>query len=133
MSEVGMMSACEARLIEELLTTAVGAGGDQVRLQSALAILRRETAVQPPDVALSPRQQELLLLVVHGYSPAEVAQKMGIQVKTFDTHRTGVFRRLGLRDNVSLAHWAVRHGLLSTEEADEIWARPRPSSKVFGP
>jgi len=51
-----------------------------------------------------------------GANNHEVAARLGIVVKTIDTHRRDVLRRLGLRNNADLARAAIREGLVSMHD-----------------
>lgn len=64
---------------------------------------------------LSPRQREVLSLVAAGHSTREVATRLGIGVKTVETHRRQLQKRLGIRDVAGLVRLAIRHGLISVE------------------
>lgn len=61
---------------------------------------------------LSPRQQEVLVRVALGQTTRRIADALGISVKTVDTHRGALMKRLGLHDVASLVRYAVRVGLL---------------------
>jgi DNA-binding NarL/FixJ family response regulator len=61
---------------------------------------------------LSAREIEVLRLLVIGKSSKEIAGQMGISVKTVDTHRTHLLRKLKLRSTVELVRYAFRHGLV---------------------
>jgi DNA-binding NarL/FixJ family response regulator len=61
---------------------------------------------------LSAREIEVLQLLVTGQSSKEIAVRMGISVKTVDTHRTHLLRKLKLRSAVELVRYAFRHGLV---------------------
>lgn len=64
--------------------------------------------------ALTPRQVELAKLLALGKTNAEVARNMKISLKTVDTHRTNVLKALKVRNNVELARYAIRVGLVPT-------------------
>ena len=61
---------------------------------------------------LSAREIEVLRLLVTGKSSKEIAGQMGISVKTVDTHRTHLLRKLKLRSTVELVRYAFRHALV---------------------
>ncbi len=65
---------------------------------------------------LTPRQQEILRLVAGGGSSKEIAQQLGLSVKTVETHRAQIMDRLAIRDLAGLVRYAVRSGLISSEE-----------------
>ena len=59
---------------------------------------------------LTPRQQEVAILLALGYTCREISERVGCAVKTVDTHRSHILERLDLRDNVDLARLALRRG-----------------------
>ena len=63
--------------------------------------------------ALSPRQLEVLSLVAQGNTSPEIAVRLNISVKTVETHRGELMKRIGARDVVGLVHYALRVGLVS--------------------
>ena len=69
---------------------------------------------EPLDV-LTPRQREILQLVAEGKSTKEVAQVLGVSVKTVETHRSQIMDRLSIRDLAGLVRYAVRTGLVSPD------------------
>lgn len=68
---------------------------------------------------LSRREREIFRLVVAGRGSKEIATKLFISIKTVDTHRTNINRKLGVRTTASLIRFAAAHGI-------EI--APRPSA-----
>ena len=62
--------------------------------------------------ALTPRERELMILMAQGFTLRAAARVMGVRYKTADSNRTNVLRKLGLRDRVDVARFAIRCGLL---------------------
>ena len=65
-----------------------------------------------PDTILTPREEEVLKLIAEGQSTREIAATLGISAKTVDRHRTNTLAKLGLRDRLALARYAIRAGLI---------------------
>jgi DNA-binding NarL/FixJ family response regulator len=61
---------------------------------------------------LTDREREILKLVAESHSTKEIAQKLGISVKTVDNHRTNLMRKLDLHDVASLTRYALETGLI---------------------
>jgi len=61
---------------------------------------------------LSPREREVLVLVVEGRTSREIARAIGVQPSTIDTYRSRIMAKLGIEDLPSLVRFAVRHGLI---------------------
>jgi DNA-binding NarL/FixJ family response regulator len=65
---------------------------------------------------LTPRQREVLQMIAEGLSTKEIAYRMGVSVKTVETHRTQLMERLEIRDVAGLVRYAIRIGLISAEK-----------------
>jgi DNA-binding NarL/FixJ family response regulator len=61
---------------------------------------------------LSPRETEIVKLVAEGYSTKEIASALTIAPKTVERHRSNILEKLGTRDRVALARYAIRRGLI---------------------
>ncbi len=64
---------------------------------------------------LSPREREIVQLVVEGKSSAEIARILYLSPATVDTYRSRLMQKLGLNDLPSLVKFAIQHGLTSLE------------------
>jgi len=65
----------------------------------------------PPD-PLSPREREVLQLVVEGKTTKEIARLRGVSVKTTENHRTRIMAKLDIHDTAGLVRYAIRRGLI---------------------
>jgi DNA-binding NarL/FixJ family response regulator len=75
---------------------------------------RRVTDVSPL-ARLSPREREVLQLVVEGKSSAEIGDILSLSSKTVETYRSRLMQKLGISDLPSLVKFAVQHGLTPLE------------------
>lgn len=66
-----------------------------------------------PLVALSPREREVLALVVEGLRTKEIAARLNIGTKTIDTHRARLMKKLKCSSTAELVRYAIREGLAS--------------------
>jgi DNA-binding NarL/FixJ family response regulator len=64
---------------------------------------------------LTPRQREILQLIAEGQGTKEIAFKLGLSVKTVETHRAQIMERLNIRDVPGLTRFAIRNGLVSPD------------------
>ena len=62
--------------------------------------------------ALTPREREVLQLVAEGRSSKRIAAALGVTVKTIESHRASLMRKLHLRTVADLVRYAVRNGLV---------------------
>jgi DNA-binding NarL/FixJ family response regulator len=77
--------------------------------------VRRTGGAADPLAALTPRQREVLQLVAEGHATKEIASRLGISVKTAETHRTQLMERLDIHDVAGLVRFAIRVGLITPE------------------
>jgi DNA-binding NarL/FixJ family response regulator len=90
----------------------VAAGG--VYLSAALSRLvvdayRRRTPLLPDP--LSARERQVLQLIAEGQGTRQVAERLGVSVKTAESHRTNIMRKLGISRTAGLVRYALQHGL----------------------
>ena len=64
---------------------------------------------------LSPRQLEVLVQVAEGRSTREIAEMRGLSIKTVESHRGAMMKRLALHDVAGLVRYAVRMGLVRAD------------------
>ncbi|KTC26071.1 MAG: response regulator [Pseudomonas sp.] len=81
--------------------------------------LTRSQKNQPPPVDshnLTARQLEILRLIVRGKSTREIAQGLGLSIKTVETHRSQIMKRLQIFDVAGLVLFAVRERIISLDD-----------------
>lgn len=61
---------------------------------------------------LSHREQEVLQLIVKGYSLTEIAGELLISIKTVDTHKTRIFNKLNITKKSELVEFVFKHNLI---------------------
>jgi DNA-binding NarL/FixJ family response regulator len=65
--------------------------------------------------SLTPREQEILLVLAEGLAVKEIADKLFISAKTVQNHRNNIMNKLGLRSSIELARYAARIGLIDID------------------
>lgn len=85
---------------------AVAAGG--VYFSSALTAALSTQADEA--TALTEREREVLILVAQGDSNKRIAQKLDVSVRTVETHRLNLRRKLGIETAAGLASYALKRG-----------------------
>ena len=61
---------------------------------------------------VSDREAEVLRLMAIGHSNKEIADRLGISVKTVEVHKTNAMRKLGFRGRIDVVRYAVLQGWL---------------------
>jgi DNA-binding NarL/FixJ family response regulator len=106
-----MKDAPAAKLVEAILR--VHDGGLSFPPGMTNAILAPE--LKPPSdgarAALTAREREVLILLAEGLANKQVARKLSISVRTAETHREHLFRKLGLTSIAALTKYAIQQGL----------------------
>jgi len=67
-----------------------------------------------PYEQLTTRERQVLQLIAEGKTNREVAEELKLAVKTVDTHRAHLMRKLNIHDQTSLVKFAIRKGIVST-------------------
>ncbi len=136
--DVGVLSL--KRMVDEhQLRAALDAGADAccmaatpaTRIRKAIKVVADGATWLDPEVAhalfhhetreehdagvalprLSPREQQILRLLVEGYSNEEIARQLECAYPTVRTHLAHLYNKLDVGDRVSAAVFALRHGL----------------------
>jgi DNA-binding NarL/FixJ family response regulator len=127
---------------EEYVRSALEAGADGYLLKGADAdelgegvgaVMRGETYVSPALgamlatgrqhvsatrrqlAALTDRQRQVLQMIAEGHSTRDIAHILKISVKTVETHRTQLMKRLDIHDVAGLVRFAIRSGVVTLE------------------
>jgi DNA-binding NarL/FixJ family response regulator len=66
----------------------------------------------PPEDPLTPREREIVQLLAEGQSNKEVASELGISVKTVETHRAVIMRKLHMDTFSDLVRYAIRNHII---------------------
>lgn len=75
--------------------------------------LRKVGAPEDPYEHLTAREMHVLRLIVEGRTSRQVAEELGLAVKTVVNHRTNVMSKLGIRSRVDLVKYAIRRQIVS--------------------
>lgn len=65
------------------------------------------------EVALSERERDVLLLICEGQTAGEIGTSLFISPRTVEKIKTGLFEKIGARNNAGLIMYAVKQGLVS--------------------
>ena len=134
--DVGILSL-KRQVDEHQLRAALDAGADACclavtpapRIRKAIKVVADGATWLDPEVAhalfhhesnehayvaaprLSPRERQILRLLVEGYTNEEIARQLQCSYPTVRTHLAHLYRKLNVDDRVSAAVYALRHGL----------------------
>jgi DNA-binding NarL/FixJ family response regulator len=71
-----------------------------------------DDVANPSGDLLTAREREVIQLLAEGRTSKEVAVTLNLSVKTAETHRTNLMRKLGLHSVADLTRYAVRNGIV---------------------
>lgn len=89
------------------------AAGQVPVLSADVAAAAATPASQPPHMALSAREFEVLRLLVQGGTPADIGQRLHLSPKTVSNLQTHIRQRLGVGNAVELLRYAAEHRLFT--------------------
>jgi NarL family two-component system response regulator LiaR len=79
----------------------------------AARLMRRAAdPASPATEPLTPREREVLRLVVEGFANKQIARRLVISEKTVKTHVSSILQKLGVADRTAAAVLAIRQGLV---------------------
>jgi DNA-binding NarL/FixJ family response regulator len=122
------------RLLEVGASGYVGKGGDASELLRAVRDVARGKRYLASSVAqnlalygidgdgspfdaLSARELEVAMLLTQGLRQEDIAKRLSLSAKTVNTHKTRLFEKLGIQDNIALARMAGQYGLANPATA----------------
>ncbi len=82
------------------------------QLPSVPPAITHAVSTDDPVAILSRRESEIFTLVVMGLSNESLAKRLSISIKTVETHRASINRKLGVHSTAELVRFAARNGLL---------------------
>jgi DNA-binding NarL/FixJ family response regulator len=89
-------------------------GGKTRRKQvsPAGALMGRRIRIPSPPSPVTPRQKQVLSLIVQGLTNREIAKELGVSVRTVEVHRFDLMHRLEVRNVAQLIRQAIQLRLL---------------------
>ena len=107
---------------EELKEAVEAASRGEVYLNHSVSQMVVSFYVKGPQVearsleSLTPRQQEVLQYLGKGLSTKEIATRLEVSPRTVESYRAQLMKRLEIHDLAGLIRYAIRMGLVSTDE-----------------
>ena len=122
-------------LVDGHAGAAIRAGAEDVILKTATrgleASISNALAARRPLHTLTDRQIQVLKLVVEGHRTREVARRLGLSIKTVESHRSEIMKRLRIHDVVGLVRYAIRVGLTAVPGSGVTTPTSRPLSARY--
>lgn len=88
------------------------AGGQKFISPTLASELAYANDVDDDNDGLTPRELQVIVLVVEGYSSAQIGEQLGISKRTVDTYRANVREKLQISSSSELVRYAIRKGLV---------------------
>jgi DNA-binding NarL/FixJ family response regulator len=102
-----------AEELVEALRRAIAGKSYLSPLVSGDVVQRLVTGAASPAEALTPRQREVLRLLAEGHRVKEIAARLGLSIRTVETHKYEIMHLLEIDNVVDLARFAIRHGMVT--------------------
>lgn len=80
-------------------------------LETYLHLVKGDAPVGASGDVLTPRERQILQQLAKGTTNKEMARTLGISIKTVETHRATIMRKLGARSVVDVVRYAIRNNL----------------------
>jgi DNA-binding NarL/FixJ family response regulator len=102
--------SADGELVSAIRRVAAGEGYVDPDLGAKLVVPDPSPALEP----LSDRERDVLQLLALGYTNQEIGKKLYISVRTVDTHRAHIMRKLGLETRAELVQFALANGIIGS-------------------
>lgn len=106
-----VLKSYEARELVLAIHAVVGGGTYLHQGLSDVVVEAYLEGGDPPTGPLSPRERQVLQLLAEGKKTREVAALLGLNVKTAESHRTRIMKKLDLKETAGLVRYALREGV----------------------
>jgi DNA-binding NarL/FixJ family response regulator len=100
------------KLIEAVRKVAAGGRYVSPELAETLASVVAGEGGGAPHERLSDREFEVFRMLASGRTVSQIAEDLGLSVKTVSTHRTRILKKMEMKTNAELTHYAVRNRLV---------------------
>ncbi len=105
----------------ELVTPTINLLQDDLQVLLSSILRRLNQPLEPgaqtgertaPLNGLTPREKEILILIAEGNTNKEIAKELFLSVKTVETHRRNIYRKLKIHNRTGATAYAIRCGLV---------------------
>jgi DNA-binding NarL/FixJ family response regulator len=115
-----LKEAVEAELVQGVREVAAGRRFVHPLLGARLAAAAEAELAAPVEAPLSARERDVLRLLALGHTNQEIAQMLFISVRTAETHRAHIMRKLGLTTRAGIVRYALATGQLQPPQGVSI-------------
>ena len=100
----------------------VCSGGTPISREVAGYLLDIDSAAEQLSLIdrLTPRERDVVLHIARGYTYRESAAKLGMKVKTLETHMSHIFEKLGVATRAELSFLAYETGMVDPSEGRHV-------------
>ena len=105
-----LKEAAGAELVTAVRAAAAGWTYLNPHLGALIAVEPSPSSVEPDD--LSDRERDVLRLLALGHTNAEIGDRLFLSVRTVETHRSHIQRKLDRTTRADLVRYAIEHGLI---------------------
>ena len=88
-------------------------GRDISTLMCSITAAKRKASYKEPE--FTEREAEVILLAHEGLSAKQIAEMMGISHRTVDTHKTHIFKKLGINNTYEMTQYAIKCGIIGPD------------------
>ena len=99
-------------LVEAIRKVAAGKKYITTSLAETLANGIEEKSEEPLYKSLSDREYQVMCMIASGKTATEIAAALRLSVKTISTHRVRILRKMNMKSNAQLTHYAIKQGLV---------------------
>jgi two-component system response regulator NreC len=107
-----LKEAADVDVVQAIREVAAGNRYVHPALGARLAQAEVDAERKSADDPLSDREREVLRLLALGHTNQEIAKELFISVRTAETHRAHIMRKLGIATRAELVHYALANGYL---------------------
>jgi len=101
-----------SELIKAIKRVAQGKKYITSSLTEKLAFEVGANSEKPIHEALSDREYQVLCMLASARTVSEIAKALSLSIKTISTHRSRILKKMGMKNNAQLIHYAIRHNLV---------------------
>lgn len=107
-----LKTARPEQIVDAIHEAARGGSPMSPRIAASVVKLLAKLTKPTTPVALSPREREMLSLIVEGLTAKEIADRLGVSIHTIDTHTRHLFKKLDVRSRAAAVARALRERMV---------------------